>query len=597
MGIDALTHNDAGAYAAPASPEAWGDWVSATRLRGYLLKNTLGDWLNLYGEANGFQRDDTVEGYDERLVFAPFIMGQGGRFEEAVARHLASVHELTTISREAEDVRELEVAQQTFQALADGRPIIHQAVLWNPESMTYGAADFLIRSDVFDALFPGHLAPGEAAIAAPDLGGPWHYIVVDAKFTTVHLNAAGEVGNSGSSPAYKAQLCVYNAALGRLQGYAPRHAFLLGRSWEQGSRGRGKGAMERLGPVPMDAGVTVVAREAAQWVRRLRTEGGSWSPLPVPTVPELRPTEADWPWANATSRIIEQLEDPIRLWQVGAEKRDAAVRAGITSWRTGANAEAFGVSGSHVPKLQAVLDVNRDADGPPVRPARVTAAEGRWREEPPLEFYVDFEYVSDLNDDFAAFPQRGGLPVIFMIGCGHVENGAWRFERFIADRLDGPSEERAIDAWLAHMGETQLRLGGGQAANVFHWAPAEETNYETAYNSARKRHPSKGWPEVNWFDLLKHVIRAEPVVVRGAFGFGLKAIARAFHAHGLIATSWGDSPVDGMGAMVGAWRCDDEAAQRGGRLVDVPLMEEIAAYNEVDCKVMMEILHYLRAHH
>ena len=597
MGIDALTHNDAGAYAAPASPEAWGDWVSATRLRGYLLKNTLGDWLSLYGEANGFQRDDTVEGYDERLVFAPFIMGQGGRFEEAVVRHLASSHELTTISREAEDVRELEVARQTFQALADGRPIIHQAVLWNPESMTYGAADFLIRSDVFDALFPGHLAPGEAAVAAPDLGGPWHYVVVDAKFTTVHLNAAGEVGNSGSSPAYKAQLCVYNAALGRLQSYTPRHAFLLGRSWEQGSRGRGKGAMERLGPVPMDAGVTVAAREAAQWVRRLRTEGGSWSPLPVPTVPELRPTEADWPWLNATSRIIEQLEDPIKLWQVGAEKRDTAVRAGITSWRMGANAEAFGVTGSYAPKLQAVLDVNRDADGPPVRPARVAAAGGWWREEPPLEFFVDFEYVTDLNDDFAAFPQRGGLPVIFMIGCGHVENGAWRFERFIADRLDGPSEERAIDAWLAHVRETQLRLGGGQAANVFHWAPAEETNYETAYNSARKRHPSKGWPEVNWFDLLKHVIRAEPVVVRGAFGFGLKAIARAFHAHGLIETSWGDSPVDGMGAMVGAWRCDDEAAGRGIRLIDTPLMEEIAAYNEVDCKVMQEILHYLRAHH
>ena len=160
-------------------------------------------------------------------------MGQGDRFEDAVAAYLASFHELTTISREAEDVREPEIARQTFRALADGRPIIHQAVLWNPESRTYGAADFLIRSDVFDALFPKHLAPGEAAIAAPDLGGPWHYVVVDAKFTTVHLSKQGEVGNTGSSPAYKAQLYVYNDALARLQGYAPRRAFLLGRGWEQ----------------------------------------------------------------------------------------------------------------------------------------------------------------------------------------------------------------------------------------------------------------------------------------------------------------------------------------------------------------------------
>ena len=326
-------------------------------------------------------------------------------------------------------------------------------------------------------------------------------------------------------------------------------------------------------------------------------DGGRWSPVPEPTVPELRPTDADWPWAGATRRIIEELEDPIKLWQVGVRGRDAAISRGITSWRTETHAEAFGVTGGSVPRLQAILDVNRSNDGPVVRPARVLAAESRWRETPPLEFFVDFEYATDLNDDFAAFPQRGGQPVIFMIGCGHMEQGFWQFRCFIADRLDAPSEERAIDAWLTHMEDVQSRLGMGQAANVLHWAPAEETTYETAYNSARSRHPAKRWPEVRWFDLLKHVIRAEPVVVRGAFAFGLKAVAQAFHGQGLIQTRWGDSVVDGMGAMVGAWRCDEEAAACGVRLIDIPLMLQIAEYNEVDCKAMQEILHYLRTHH
>ena len=597
MGIDALTHNDAGIYAAPASPEAWGDWVSATRLRGYLLKNTLGDWLNLYGEANGFQRDDTVEGYDERLVFAPFIMGQGGRFEEAVTRHLASFHELTTISREAEDVRELEVAQQTFQALADGRPIIHQAVLWNPESRTYGAADFLIRSDVFDALFPKHLSPGEAAVAAPDLGGSWHYVVVDAKFTTVHASKQGEVGNSGSSPAYKAQLYVYNDALARLQGYAPRRAFLLGRSWEQGSE-RVTNAMRRLGQVSMSAEVQVEVEAAAAWVRRLRSEGAQWQPLPAPTVPELWPSGGDWPWEKAIKQIVDELEDLTKLWQVGAKRRDKAVRNGITSWLDPqATAESLGVTGPTTqPVLEAILDVHRN-DGPVVRPAHVRAAESEWREQPPVEFFVDFEYATDLKDDFSTFPERGGQTIIFMIGCGHMEDGQWSFAQFTTDRLDEPSEARAIDAWLAHMRETQARIGGEDEPRLFHWAPAEEINYETAYNSARKRHPAKGWPMVNWFDLLRKVVRKEPVVVKGSMGFGLKSVARAFHDHGLIETDWGSSKVDGMGAMVGAWRCDDEAAEQGVRLIDTELMQEIAAYNEVDCKVMQEILHYLRAHH
>lgn len=597
MGIDALTHNDAGIRAAPDAPEAWGAWVSATRLRGYLLRNTLGDWLNLYGEANGFRRDDSFDDYDERLVFLPFIMEQGSRFEEAVAAHLASFHQLTTISHEPDDVRDLAVVQRTFQALVDGRPIIHQAVLWNPESRTYGAADFLIRSDIFDALFPGHLAPGEASTPAPDIGGTWHYIVVDAKFTTIHLSAQGEVGSSGSSPAYKAQLYVYNDALARLQGYTPRRAFLLGRGWEHRPE-RGTNAMERLGPVTMSADLRGQTEAAAAWVRRLRAEGAQWHVLPIPSVPELWPSDGDWPWEHAVKQIVEELDDLTQLWQVGAEKRNNAVRSGITSWKDPrATAESLGVTGpTYRPVLEAILDVHRN-DGPAVRPAHVRAAESEWREQPPLEFFVDFEYVTDLDDDFSTFPERGGQQIIFMIGCGHVENGEWSFAQFIADRLNESSEARAIDEWLAHMQEAQSRLGGGDEPRLFHWAAAEEINYETAYNSARKRHPAKGWPAVNWFDLLRKVVRKEPVVVQGAMGFGLKTVARAFREHRLIATDWGSSKVDGMGAMVGAWRCNKEASERGVRLRDTSLMEEIADYNEVDCKVMMEILRYLRAHH
>ena len=100
-----------------------------------------------------------------------------------------------------------------------------------------------------------------------------------------------------------------------------------------------------------------------------------------------------------------------------------------------------------------------------------------------------------------------------------------------------------------------------------------------------------------WFDLLKNVVKEQPVVVRGAFGFGLKAVAKALHGHDLIKTSWDESPVDGLGAMVGVWHCDEEAEDKGIRLVDTKLMQEIQRYNEADCRVMHEILEHLRRHH
>ena len=38
----------------------------------------------------------------------------------------------------------------------------------------------------------------------------------------------------------------------------------------------------------------------------------------------------------------------------------------------------------------------------------------------------------------------------------------------------------------------------------------------------------------------------------------------------------------------------DEATMPGCSLADVDLMAEVSAYNEVDCRVMMEAVRYLR---
>jgi hypothetical protein len=128
---------------------------------------------------------------------------------------------------------------------------------------------------------------------------------------------------------------------------------------------------------------------------------------------------------------------------------------------------------------------------------------------------------------------------------------------------------------------------------VYHWSPAEVSFLESAYNSAVRRHPEKRWPEPYWFDFLNRVIKAEPVVFRGAMGFGLKAIGKALFDAGKIKTNWDDGPTDGLGAMVGAWW----AARQDGSLSENELVQEIACYNEVDCKVMLEVIQYLRREH
>ena len=363
-----------------------------------------------------------------------------------------------------------------------------------------------------------------------------------------------------------------------------------------------------------------------RWVRRVRREGASWQLLPEPSTPELYPNMSssddgnmlmastpaepedesaddgsELRWESVKKRVGSELKELTALWRVGIAGRERAHEAGIYRWddpRVTPEVVITRGAGTYGPILEQLLAVNAD-DGPLLLPERIEQTRDEWHETPGLEFYVDFEFCSDLNDDFANLPEKGGQPLIFMIGCGHLENGEWQFEQFTTANLTEEEELRIIREWVDHMAAVRERLAPGEESpRIFHWSPAEVIVLDTAYNSARARHGGRAdWLELNWYDFLISVMRKEPVTVKGALGFGLKAVATAMHSHGWIETDWADSPVDGLGAMVGAWRCDAEARQRGVSMTTLPLMGEIARYNEVDCEAMMEIVRYLRNHH
>ena len=366
--------------------------------------------------------------------------------------------------------------------------------------------------------------------------------------------------------------------------------------------------MEMLGPVAQSGTVAnkyplgQLAVDATEWIRRLRSEGAAWAVLPTPSVYELYPNAGnneDAPWHVAKRQIVEDLQELTQLWQVGVPGRRKAHEAGIFKWTDQhLTPQLAGVTGEKRSiVLSELLAVNREP-GPVVRPNHISAEREVWHKPDDVEFYVDFEYVSDLADDFSQMPEKGGQPLIFMIGCGHLEHDHWTFKSFTVSLLSEPAEALIIDEWIEHMASVRLRLAPGVDEPIlFHWSPAEVTSFQNAYNSAKDRHRERNWPTLQWFDFLGKVVRVEPVVVKGAFAFGLKAVSTALHSEGLIETLWGDGPVDGLGAMVAAWWCDQEARSQGVHLGAIELMQGVVEYNEVDCKVMMEIIQYLRANH
>ena len=82
----------------------------------------------------------------------------------------------------------------------------------------------------------------------------------------------------------------------------------------------------------------------------------------------------------------------------------------------------------------------------------------------------------------------------------------------------------------------------------------------------------------------------EPIVIKGAMKYKLKEIGNAMFNHGLIKTKWFDDGIsNGFEAMIEACNYYKNRSKK-----DDNLMREIIKYNEVDCKVLYEIVEYLR---
>ncbi|MBA3725431.1 MAG: hypothetical protein H0W86_03025 [Armatimonadetes bacterium] len=568
----------------------WDNWVSASKIRNWFRDDPLLDWLDLYGEAKGYVPDHKRQGYDPTTDFGRFIIEKGRQFEAKVIEHLESKMQIrrlgTPWSGRAQEAWEA-WATETDALLKGGVQAIYQGAVIDPTSRMYGRPDLTVRNDALRSICD----------EAPEVcGDDHHYSVIDIKYAGVEVLKKGCISATSNRLS---QLLVYNRGLAAVQGTFSPLGYLLGRTYERDKVRHGS-CFAMLAPARMDdAKLAASVDLAADWMRRVRSEGADWQVEPEPTLDELRPNMGnteDSPWHQAKVEINESLKDLTSLWHVSTEKRPLGITRGISRWDDGkCDASVFELSDDRARVLDCILASQRP-EAPLVSPERISADRNLWHQSKPVQFYVDFETVSNLDDDFSTFPEAGGRPLIFMIGCGHEEAGEWRFERFIADRLDEASEASIIDAWIAHMADLSARFGEASPL-VFHWSPAETSSLSNAFNSARERHPGATWPEPNWFDFLGRVMRKAPITIKGALAFGLKAVAKAMHSNGLIRERWEDGPGDGMAAMVGAWRCQAEAVAKDCRLIDLDLMKAIGDYNEVDCKVMWEIIAYLRAKH
>ena len=366
-------------------PFAKNSWVSATKTRNYIANDGLLDWLNIFGEEKGFTKDTDEENYDLNLDFTNFLFNQGNNFEKAVINYLKKEHGKENFVEVATNYicsRDIRKAEETLKLMNHGIPFITQGVLWNPDNRTFGMPDILVRSDWLNEItVESSIDKSSEKVPAPLLNTNYHYRVIDIKFTTLKFNAGNTQLQNGklSQKMYKAQLAIYNKALGRLQGYEPPLAYLLGRKCSYTSKGEKHEtdhSLVRLAPVHfagIDNDFYQEADDAVNWYRRVIREGKNWVVQPEPTVPEIWPNctnDQNYPWEKAVSEIATELKELTKIWQIGLKNREQAHELGIYKWDDlRLNPQMIGINGEKRGKIiKAIIDVNKSSNSAKVLP-------------------------------------------------------------------------------------------------------------------------------------------------------------------------------------------------------------------------------------
>jgi len=556
---------------------------------------------------------------------------------------------------------------QTIQLMEQGIPLIGQAVMINDRNATYGVADILIRSDYLGNLFDKFEPDSYIDHPAPNLKKSqgfkkkgtkkYHYRVVDYKWSMMMLCVDGKtVRNNGRFPAYKGQLAIYTACLEQMQGYAPTVAYLMCKGWKidraiTKPEECGYSCFDRPGVIDYmgkDKHFIQLTKQAIDWISRVQEDGMNWNyGKDRPTVVEMYPNmnkQTDPRFNKVKQELAERYNDMTQIWYVDHTHREIARNHGIDSCKDARlNARLLGIDGKRGQIIDQIIQINRSNVDDLINPQIITNNLKEWQKESDMDYYIDMETI---NHNLFMDPHKMdidynyiGSDVTFMIGIGFKNNHMIDSRKILNGHMDrcrvGHHINHTDDGWeflclylqefnpideaelyltlYRFISERKKIMKSKKKIRFFHWTSAELRFMDRAHSRMKTLNWNKSnddldkllrfaTTELIWIDLC-NVFQSEPIVVKGAYRFKLKTIARAMYNNGMINTLWkNDTMNDGFSAMISAIELyrDSIHLNKKKRDVNKDLRKEymeIVLYNEIDCKVMWEIVNYLRNNH
>jgi hypothetical protein len=572
---------------------------SATKFRNYFMGDPVIDYLNLYGESFGFQKDDKTEN-----AYMEYIMQRGQEFEKHIMKLLVPKLKKMTfvdIVREFPDGFDEDGVHETIRHMRLGTEVIYQGFLADKELHIHGIPDLLIRVDKLRELFGGFypefdeiqdLSTRKGKLVFPHL-----YVVVDIKMSTLEFMKSGTISRNKLMKVYAAQLFVYNKILENIlferteieTPFFQPNVFLLGPRVKIGDNLILDGK-QNIARINLNKDLDVKGkteekifshdmRKALNWLKEMYANGDSWnllSPSRDELIPNMKNKE-DYPWHNVKS-ILAQQQDLLSDCP-GFSHEDSIA---ITQKRKTIEEHVSEIKNSKKRRAMEVMnDVRTDdeADEAEIQMIKDHPAISDSPEK--MNLYVDFEYIS--GGEFTFDPNYRNH--LYLIGMGYELNGKFKYEHFMVNSLTDTEEKRIIKHWISRM----RTISQNRQPQLIHWSKAEPVNFRTLKEVLQIR------GTLNWQDLMQ-LFENCPAFLKENCGVlknsKLKTVAKALKKRGHIKSDWDDEMTNGMEANMVIIR---GVQQKLPRFADFAGIDSLIYYNMIDCATLYEIVKFVKS--
>jgi hypothetical protein len=309
--------------------------------------------------------------------------------------------------------------------------------------------------------------------------------------------------------------------------------------------------------------------EAYKWIHDLRENGRSWD-LFNPTRYELLPNMkhgSTYGYKNIIKSIISKNDELTSYNDITLEKRNDYFMRNISV--EDALRESGKIFLKSVAELRGTKKIKCDLSKLVVPKKRI--------------FYVDFEYINSFH--FKRDFSNADTNHLYLIGVLYEKDGNWLYRSFVPKQIDymnyGPSHEvQNIRDWIDFMESF------GAPYCVMNWSTAEQS----MLTSLSKQYNFELETDIDWIDLLKLFKTTINFVCDGMKTYSLKDVAKSMYKLGFIKTSWNDNVMNGLEANI---LLIPNFIKGDYVLTQCDSLSDIINYNEIDCRVMMELFEFV----